>query len=302
MGRIFGWIFKGKTANTDGELVVVNLSPFTAQFNLEFCYSLHARKKIFISLFVAIIVILGVTAAFHFGGQQKVSPHAPKLLGGAVAANGQECAKIGADMFLLGGSVADAAIATMLCEGVTCPQSTGLGGGFLLTIYTKATGVVETLNAREVAPKAATYDMFVNDSKAALVGGLSIAVPGEIKGMWELHQKYGKLPWSELFKSTIELCRHGITVTPYLARILYSIKDEIYQIESIREVFINPETNSTWLAGDKLKRTELARTMEVIAEEGADSIYQMGTIGKKLLEDIRSFGGILTEKDFTDYK
>lgn len=60
-----------------------------------------------------------------------------------------------------GGSVADAAIAALLCEGITCPQSTGLGGGFVMTIYHKETNKVETLIARDVAPLAATEDMYV---------------------------------------------------------------------------------------------------------------------------------------------
>lgn len=64
----------------------------------------------------------------------------------------------------LNGSAADAAIATIFCEGVAVPQSCGLGGGLFLTIYTKSTGKVETLNAREVAPKAATEDMFVGET------------------------------------------------------------------------------------------------------------------------------------------
>ena len=83
-------------------------------------------------------------------------------------------------------------MATLICEGITCPQSGGLGGGFLLTIYIKEKGTIETLDAREVAPKLATKNMFDNNLGASLEGGLAIAVPGELKGLWELHQKYGK--------------------------------------------------------------------------------------------------------------
>lgn len=74
----------------------------------------------------------------------------------------------------LNGSAADAAIATLFCEGVAVPQSCGLGGGFFLTIYTKSTGKVETLNAREVAPKAATEDMFVGET--TVTGIMLIAI------------------------------------------------------------------------------------------------------------------------------
>lgn len=65
----------------------------------------------------------------------------------------------------MNGSAADAAIATMFCEGVAVPLSCGLGGGFFLTVYTKSSGKVETLNAREAAPQAATPNMFVGESQ-----------------------------------------------------------------------------------------------------------------------------------------
>lgn len=172
-----------------------------------------------------------------------------------------------------------------------------------MTIYIKDRNLTECLDAREVAPIAATRDMFVDDkNKSSLVGGLSIAVPGELKGMWELHQKYGKLPWKELFKSTIDLCRHGHVVTEYLARILKLKEKEILEIPSLREVYINPKTTALWKAGDRVKRLALADTMETIAKEGADTVYAMGKVGRQILNDIKGFGGILTEADFTEYK
>lgn len=71
-----------------------------------------------------------------------------------------------------GGSAADAAIVALLCEGITCPESTGLGGGFVMTIFTKRTNSAETLIAREVAPFKATKDMFVNVT--TITGGKSM--------------------------------------------------------------------------------------------------------------------------------
>ena len=172
-----------------------------------------------------------------------------------------------------------------------------------MTIYIKSKNLVECLDAREVAPKNANETMFVNDkNKSSLEGGLSIAVPGELKGMWELHRKYGKLPWRKLFEPVIKLCRDGHEVTEYLARVLRLKEKEIKEIPSLREIFVNPETNEIWNEGDKIKRLALAETFDVIAKEGADTVYKMGKIGRQLLDDIKEFGGILTEEDFTDYK
>ena len=69
-----------------------------------------------------------------------------------------------------GGNAVDAAIATMLCDGVLCPEYMGIGGGFLMSIYNATTKKVMTINARETAPAAATADMFVKDPKKSMFG------------------------------------------------------------------------------------------------------------------------------------
>lgn len=172
-----------------------------------------------------------------------------------------------------------------------------------MTIYIKEKNLVECLDAREVAPKAASERMYVGDkNQSSLVGGLSIAVPGELKGMWELHQRYGKLPWKDVFQPVIELCRNGHEVTEYLATVLRFKEKEVLETPSLSEVFVNPATKEIWKAGDRLKRLALADTMEVIANEGADTMYAMGKIGRQMLDDIKEFGGILTEDDFAEYK
>lgn len=198
-----------------------------------------------------------------------------------------------------GGSAADAAIAALVCEGVTCPQSTGLGGGFVLTIYTKATGKAETLIARDVAPLAATEDMFGNATTVS--GGKSITVPTELKGYWELHKKYGKLPWARLFKPTIELCRKGHVVSDYLHRILQRKEKEVMSSVGLHHIYVNPDTGRIYEKGDFIKRLELADTLELIAKEGADTLYNNGTLARNLVRDIRDNGGIITEEDFMKY-
>lgn len=203
-----------------------------------------------------------------------------------------------------GGSVADVAVSTILCEGITCPQSSGLGGGFLLTIYIKATGKLETLNAREVAPKLATPTMYVNNPLGnSSSGGLAVAVPGELKGLWELHQKYGKLPWKQLIEPIIKLAREGHVVSPYLSNIFANAQARLLDEPSLREIYIDKLTNQTYKLGEKIKRLKLAETLEVIAREGADCLYSNnGTLMKNLVKEIKARNGIVTEEDFLDYK
>jgi len=162
----------------------------------------------------------------------------------AVATNGYPCAIIGRDILMKNGSAVEAAIAALFCEGVVCVQSMGLGGGFLMTIYKRDTGKVETLNAREVAPKAANKTMFNANSTLSTVGGLSVAVPGELMGYWEAYQKYksGNVHWGELVQPTIDLCREGITVTPYLAKLLKQKEEDIKQSVTLRVNWTAPVT------------------------------------------------------------
>lgn len=174
----------------------------------------------------------------------------------------------------------------------------GLGGGFLMTIYIKDQGKIESLIARETAPAAATEDMFVNDK---VEGGKAIAVPGELRGYWKLHQKYGKLEWSKLIQPTIELCRHGHVVTQYLGNILTKREDLIQNNPSLREIYVNPITGKVWKQGDLIRRLKLAETLEIIAVEGEDALYNNGTIAQKLIPEMKKLGAILTEKDLMDY-
>lgn len=147
--------------------------------------------------------------------------------------NGYGCASIGASILNKGGSAVDAAIAALFCEGVSMPQSMGLGGGFLMTIYVKETGEVKSLNARETAPLGATQDMFRNRSSE--VGGLAVAVPGELKGYWMAYNKYGgKVAWKELVQPTIDLCRNGILVTEYLAKVYSDTFETLYKDPYLR--------------------------------------------------------------------
>ena len=199
------------------------------------------------------------------------------------------------------GSAADAAIAALFCEGVSVSQSMGLGGGFALTMYNRSTKAVETLIAREMAPKAAYRDMFINETR--ITGVKAIAVPGELKGYWELHQRYGKLPWRTLVEPTIKLCREGHIVGPYLGRILKKFENELRDSASLAEIYINPETGNVWAEGEKIKRPQLAKTLEIIAEEGADALYTRdGTLTHMLVEELQQLGGIITKGDFAAYK
>lgn len=262
------------------------------------------KREFMVTLVVIILaVITAVLSRSSTGYNNSIINSKTQKGKSAVVANGIECSKIGADILNRNGSAVDAAIATLFCDGVTCPQSTGLGGGFFMTIYTKETGIVETLDAREVAPLASTEDMFIGKPEASKIGGLAVAVPGELKGYYEAHKKYGKLPWKEIVDPIVKLCREGHIVSRYLEKVLKVREEQILKEPSLREVFIDPQTNQTWKQGDVLKRPKLAETLTKIAEEGADALYSKnGSLIQPFVQDVKNFGGIITEDDLLDYE
>ncbi|CAG9813957.1 unnamed protein product [Phaedon cochleariae] len=257
---------------------------------------LHKKSCIITAILaLAVVVIVAVALAV-------VLPRSESANKGVVVSNGYCCSSIGVDIMKKGGNAVDAAIATLFCEGVTLPQSMGLGGGFLMTIYNRTTREVHSLNARETAPEAATEDMFHGDPNLSLNGGLSVAIPGELAGYWSAYQKYGGgVAWKELVQPSIDLCKQGIYVTKYMAKVLKDIEDDLYADPVLRQDFLDPSTNETYLEGDYFTRPTLAKTLEIISEEGGYAINN-GSLTANLVKDIRDNNGIITVEDMRNYR
>jgi len=216
----------------------------------------------------------------------------------AVASDGGPCSMIGANMLEKGGSVVDAAIATFLCIGLYNSQSAGIGGGFFMTIYDPVTGESDFLNAREVAPSSATEDMYKDSPGAAFRGGLSIAVPTEVAGYWEAHQKYGKLPWAELFQPAIDMAENGFPMGPHSAKYMNKgVHDRKY---NFWQIFEN-EDGSLKKEGDIIRWPKLAETYRRIAAGGADEFYR-GSLSSDIIDDIKNAGGIVAKEDLDLYR
>lgn len=128
------------------------------------------------------------------------------LEGGAVAAPDEYSAKVAAQVLKDGGNAVDAAVATAFTLAVTYPEAGNIGGGGFMTLYMD--GKPYFLDYREVAPKAASKTMFLDDKgevieNLSLVGAKAAGVPGTVLGMWEAHRRFGKLPWSELITPAV---------------------------------------------------------------------------------------------------
>lgn len=152
---------------------------------------------------------------------------------GAVATSTDECSEAAIEILKKGGSAVDSAVTATFCQGVTVFQSSGMGGGFIATVYIKETGTFESLNAREVAPAKATKNMYQDDISSR-EGGLAVAIPTELKGLFELHKKYGKLKWEEVVLPAAEVAENGFKVTKYLSEVFRVQGDKIKARPNLR--------------------------------------------------------------------
>ncbi|XP_051560137.1 glutathione hydrolase 1 proenzyme-like [Myxocyprinus asiaticus] len=214
----------------------------------------------------------------------------------AVAADNGICSKIGRDILQRGGSAVDAAIAALLCLGVVHPHTMGIGGGVIFNIYDASTENVIIIDARETAPRNANKTMFGNSYQMEKTGNLSIAVPGQIRGLELAHIKFGRLPWKVLFQPSINLARDGFKISKSLSR---AIKNKCASNDSkvtLCDAFRDSNKNLL-KENDNLNLIKLADTYQKIADEGPNAFYT-GSIAKNI--EIET--GIITREDLEKYK
>lgn len=223
---------------------------------------------------------------------------------GAVASAGDICSRIGTSTIQHGGNAVDAALATDFCLGVTHMWIAGLGGGGYAIVRDSA-GNTECVDFRETAPAASDRDMYNNNPNASTIGGLASGVPGELRGLEYIHNRYGKLPWKSIIQPALDLARNGFAINT----LLYGAMTNAIGNNGGENFFIsNPEwaeifaPNGTMLGvGDTVKMKDYADLLESVAIDGADAFYT-GPVAAKIAEEVQASGGILTTKDLGAYR
>ncbi|TLP77756.1 gamma-glutamyltransferase [Pseudomonas nitroreducens] len=226
------------------------------------------------------------------------SVFAVTLDGGAVASPDQYGAKVAAATLKKGGNAVDAAVATAFTLAVTYPEAGNIGGGGFMTLYVD--GKPYFLDYREIAPKAATKTMYLNEKgevieNLSLVGAKAAGVPGTVMGLWEAHKRFGKLKWSELLTPAIGYAQSG-----------FRVADQQYQYRQDAIALFNGKTNfgdyfGTMKPGETFKQPELAKTLERIADKGPDDFYK-GETAKLLVAQMKQDGGLVTADDLSTYE
>jgi len=192
-------------------------------------------------------------------------------------------------------------VATTLCVGTIGMYHSGIGGGgFMLVRDSK--GRYETIDYRETAPAAAHRDMYKDDPNASVFGGLAVGIPGELRGLEYLHNKYGILPWKTVVKPAVRVARDGFPVSEDLVRYMAAATtDNPFLVEDPVWAEDFAPNGTLVKLGDTITRKRFANSLDKIASQGARVFYE-GELARSMIDLIQAKDGIMTLDDLRNYQ
>ena len=219
---------------------------------------------------------------------------------GIVGTSYVQASQAGARVLEQGGSAIDAGIAANAVLGVTEPMMNGIGGDLFAIYWDSKTGKLYGLNASGWAPKSLTIEhLKARDVTAMPQSGIdSVTVPGMVDGWTKLHDRFGKLPWRDLFQPAIFFADHGYPVPEII---------HDYWQGSQTDLMKNPESQRVFLPGGKVPETgqifrnpDIAHALTLIAKEGESAFYK-GAIAQAILKTSTAAGGTMSADDLSQY-
>ncbi|NOS72293.1 MAG: gamma-glutamyltransferase [Verrucomicrobia bacterium] len=201
-----------------------------------------------------------------------------------------------------GGNAIDAAVAVGLTLGVVDTHNSGIGGGCFMLIR-RANGGFVAIDGREMAPAAATRDMYVRngrgDTDLSQTGALASGVPGELAAFDYATRTFGKKKLGELILPAAKIAEEGFAVSQSYAARLDSVASDVAKFEATRAIFF--KDGRPIKSGEILKQPDLAATYRNIATQGCDWFYR-GPFATAAEQWMRANGGIMTAADFAGYQ
>jgi gamma-glutamyltranspeptidase / glutathione hydrolase len=251
-------------------------------------------------LVLALLALIYVSALID--GAKAMPPATVEAEHGMVVSAQHYASEVGAGILAQGGNAIDGAVAVGYALAVVDPCCGNIGGGGFMTIHLKD-GRDTFINFRETAPAAATAAMYLDPAGNPITdisrsGYLAAGVPGTVMGLEHAAKEYGRLARRALLEPAIALARDGYVLSRADAEILDGkrfAKDPV-----AAKIFLRPD-GTRFEPGDRLVQTDLAATLEQIAQQGAAAFYR-GPIAIAVATASSANGGILTARDFADYR
>ncbi|KAH6932055.1 hypothetical protein HPB50_002722 [Hyalomma asiaticum] len=252
----------------------------------------------FVCVFIVIFIIMSLLGLITFA---KPTPADTVFEKWATVCDAPHCAEVAKEIFSKNGAIGDAAVATLLCMGVTAPHLTGIGGGLMAVLYDKSTMKIQALDALGVSPKSVAPDKFSTNASALKLGANAPIVPGALAGMKALHTKVGKLPWKDVFQPAIRLAKQGFTVGPHLAAALANHENVINVSASLSWSTIWSCYASHRLNGGQSIHRETLFTNLYILVSNCAIVLHAG-FAKAILSVIAASCGSLKKDDLSGYQ
>ncbi len=219
---------------------------------------------------------------------------------GMVATSQTLASQAGAQVLARGGSAMDAAIAANAALGVVEPESCGIGGDLFAIYWDAKTGKLSAINASGWAPKGLTIAALKAKGATEMPqeGIDSVTVPGAVDGWAKLHQRFGKLPWRDLFQPAIYFAQHGYPVTEMIGGAWKESEKKLGGDINAKRVFLrNGEAPSV---GEMFANPEMAAAYRLLANEGP-SVFYRGALAEAILKTSQRLGGTMTAEDLAEY-
>jgi len=253
------------------------------------------KHTLFNSVSLLLLLFFGTNLSLHAQTYGK---------NGMVVSDHYLSSEVGITILKKGGNAIDATVATALSLAVTHPEAGNIGGGGFI-VFMKSDGEATTFDFREKAPSAASPTMFLDENgkirdNSNHKGLLSVGVPGTVAGLYQAHQKYGMLPWSELVQPAIDQAKNGFPMSwgLYNVAVQRSKMDKSYDI---MQNFFRGANGEVVAPGELWKQPALAKTLEAIRDQGRDGFYK-GAVAVELESYMKANGGIITQEDLASYQ
>ncbi len=226
---------------------------------------------------------------FHFSEQSQAA---------MVVSGEPRATKAGTEILRQGGNAVDAACTTALVLAVTLPRAGNIGGGGFALIRDPEDQYF-ALDFRETAPSALHPEFYLEADHSSVDGATSAGIPGTVAGLWEMHQRFGRLPWAEVVQPAEALAREGITVSAWMNDGLQRAQERLLPYPSTRKIFY--PGGSAPKIGSVLVQADLAATLGRIKERGPQGFYK-GETAELLVLGVNAAGGVWSEEDLASYR
>jgi gamma-glutamyltranspeptidase/glutathione hydrolase len=258
--------------------------------------------------------ILLFTTVFFFIGCATVdvaeTSRDVRAIHGMVAAAKPQASQVGIDILQAGGNAVDAAVAVGFALGVLEPNASGIGGGGFMLIWLADSRTIVFIDSRGKAPAAATEDMYELDENGkvkpdargfnpAVVGGKAVAVPGEVAGLLLALEKYGSMSRQQVIQPSIDHAQQGLPVSEVFAGLIVDNYDVLQAFPASDAIYLTDGFPKQ--VGETVVNTDLANTLQLIADEGRDAFYR-GPVAQSIVDAVQADGGLITMHDMAGYE